>query len=115
MFDYDKWNEIYYSLKNNKLRAFLTGFSVGWGIFMLIVLLGVGQGLQNGVENKFSDDAVNGVWVGGGKTSMPYRGMKVGRKIQFKNNDYEIIKQNFPQVNKCFGSLKCLGRKLNYL
>ena len=109
MFDYDKWNEIYYSLKNNKLRAFLTGFSVGWGIFMLIVLLGVGQGLQNGVENKFSDDAVNGVWVGGGKTSMPYRGMKVGRKIQFKNNDYEIIKQNFPQVNNVSARLNVWG------
>ena len=109
MFDYDKWNEIYYSLKNNKLRAFLTGFSVGWGIFMLIILLGVGQGLQNGVEGQFSSDAVNSVWLGGGKTSMPYKGLKEGRKIQFKNKDYEAIKKDFPQVENVSARLNVWG------
>ncbi len=109
MFDYDKWNEIYYSLKKNKLRAFLTGFSVGWGIFMLIILLGVGQGLQNGVEGQFSSDAVNSVWVGGGMTSMPYKGLKEGRKIQFKNKDYEIIKRDFPQVENVSARLNVWG------
>ena len=109
MFDYDKWNEIYYSLRNNKLRAFLTGFSVGWGIFMLIILLGIGQGLQNGVELKFSSDAINGVWIGGGKTSMPYKGLKSGRKIQFKNTDYEIIKRDFPKVDNVSARLNVWG------
>ncbi len=109
MFDYDKWNEIYYSLKNNKLRAFLTGFSVGWGIFMLIILLGVGQGLQNGVEGKFSEDAINSVWIGGGMTSIPYKGLKQGRKIQFKNNDYKIIKEEFTQVDNVSARLNVWG------
>ncbi len=109
MFDYDKWNEIYYSLKNNKLRAFLTGFSVGWGIFMLIILLGVGQGLQNGVEGQFSSDAVNSVWLGGGMTSIPYKGLKEGRRIQFKNKDYEIIKRDFPQVDNVSARLNVWG------
>ena len=109
MFDYDKWNEIYYSLKNNKLRAFLTGFSVGWGIFMLIILLGIGQGLQNGVEQQFSSDAINSVWIGGGATSMPYKGMKSGRDIQFKNTDYEIIKRDFPKVENVSARLNVWG------
>ena len=109
MFDYDKWNEIYYSLKKNKLRAFLTGFSVGWGIFMLIILLGVGQGLQNGVEQEFSGDAINSVWIGGGMTSMPYNGLKSGRRIQFKNKDYETIKRNFTQVDNVSARLNVWG------
>lgn len=109
MFDYDKWNEIYYSLKNNKLRAFLTGFSVGWGIFMLIILLGMGQGLQNGVQGQFSSDAVNSVWLGGGMTSMPYNGLKQGRYIRFKNSDYEAIKQDFPEVDNVSARLNVWG------
>ncbi|MBN2668924.1 MAG: ABC transporter permease [Bacteroidales bacterium] len=109
MFDYDKWNEVYYSIKKNKLRAFLTGFSVGWGIFMLIILLGAGQGLQNGVANQFSSDAVNSVWIGGGITSMPSHGLRQGRKIQFKNDDYEAIKQDFPQVDNVSARLNVWG------
>jgi len=96
MFDYDKWNEIYYSLKKNKLRSFLTGFSVGWGIFILIILLGVGEGLQNGVQQKFNSDAINSVWISGGITGMPYQGLKQGRRIKLKNSDYEAVKK---QVN----------------
>jgi putative ABC transport system permease protein len=109
MFDLDKWNEIYYSIKKNKLRAFLTGFSVGWGIFMLIILLGAGQGLQNGVANQFSSDAVNSVWIGGGITSMPSHGLKQGRRIQFKNDDYEAIKKDFPQVDNVSARLNVWG------
>jgi putative ABC transport system permease protein len=98
MFDYDKWTEIYYSIKKNKLRAFLTGFSVGWGIFMLIILLGAGQGLQNGVEMQFQSDAVNSVWMAGGTTGESYNGLKEGRWIRFDNDDYEAVIREFPQV-----------------
>ena len=109
MFDYDKWNEIYYSLKKNKLRAFLTGFSVAWGIFMLIILLGMGKGLQNGVQGEFSSDAVNSVWIGGGTTSLPYNGLKEGRRIQFKNIDYELVKKDFPEVDNVSARLNVWG------
>ncbi len=109
MFDYDKWTEVYYSIKQNKLRAFLTGFSVAWGIFMLIILLGAGQGLQNGVEKQFESDAVNSVWIGAGTTEKPFEGYKSGRQIIFKNKDFESVKADFPEVSNVSARLNVWG------
>ncbi len=93
MFDFDKWNEIFETLSKNKLRTFLTGFSVFWGIFMLVILLGAGNGLQNGVTKMFQQDAINTIWVFPGTTNMAYQGYKAGRRIQFQNADYDYIKK----------------------
>ncbi len=93
MFDIDKWQEIFATIKKNKMRTFLTGFSVAWGIFMLMILLGSGNGLSNGVASNFMNDAVNAMWIWTGKTTIAYEGMKTGRTIQFHNADQEIIKK----------------------
>ncbi|HNS46543.1 MAG TPA: ABC transporter permease, partial [Bacteroidales bacterium] len=102
MFDADKWQEIFSTISRNKLRTFLTGFSVAWGIFMLIILLGSGQGLENGVKEQFRDDATNSIWVNQGTTSMAYKGLKPGRNIQFANEDHSIIR-DLPYVEHAAG------------
>ncbi|MEI7526114.1 MAG: ABC transporter permease [Mariniphaga sp.] len=93
MFDVDVWQEIFSTIKKNKLRTFLTGFSVAWGIFMLMILLGSGNGLQNGVTEQFSSNSVNIMWMWTGDTSIPFEGMKEGRTIKFNNGDYNFLKE----------------------
>lgn len=100
MFDPDKWQEIFATIKKNKLRTFLTGFSVAWGIFMLIILLGSGNGLQNGIEYQFKSDATNTLWLHPGSTTMAYQGMKPGRQINFTNEDYSFVKDNIQGVEE---------------
>ncbi len=96
MFDLDKWQEIFHTISKNKLRTFLTAFSVAWGIFMLILLLGFGTGFHNGVIWQFRDDATNSIWIRPGQTSIPYNGLKPGRNIRLTNEDFDAISQ---QVN----------------
>jgi putative ABC transport system permease protein len=94
LFDIDKLQEIYHTVHKNKLRTFLTGFSVSWGIFMLILLLGSGTGIENGVKAEFKNVATNSIWVRSGQTSKPYKGLQPGRHIKFTNDDYEKIKSS---------------------
>ncbi|MDR2908187.1 MAG: ABC transporter permease [Bacteroidales bacterium] len=90
--------EILTTLKKNKLRTALTGFAVAWGIFMLIVLLGAGNGLMNGVRSNFEGQTVNVVKVFPGWTAKAYQGFKIGRQIRFDLTDVEYIKQQFPKT-----------------
>jgi len=92
MFELDKWQEIYSTIQKNKLRTFLTGFAVAWGIFMLIILLGSGKGLENGVTDQFRGGANNGIWISSGMTSLEYKGLQAGRLIRFTNEDYDLLK-----------------------
>jgi putative ABC transport system permease protein len=112
MFDLDKWQEIFATIRKNKLRTFLTGFSVAWGIFMLIVLLGSGNGLQNGVEYQFKADATNTIWLYPGSTTMAFKGMKPGRQINFTNEDYSFIKENIPGVEEISGRYYFLQNRI---
>ena len=98
MFDLDHWQEIFASIRQNKLRTFLTGFAVAWGILMLVVLLGSGTGLANGIEFQFRDDAMNSIWVRSGTTSLPHKGLKAGRDVRFTNADYDKTRQQIDGV-----------------
>ncbi len=91
MFDYDKWQEIFGTIKKNKLRTFLTMFGVFWGIFMLMILMGSGNGLENGVNNEFKGWASNGGFVWSNRTTMPYQGLQPGRYIRFTNEDKPAV------------------------
>jgi putative ABC transport system permease protein len=102
MFNLDRWREILDTLWRSKLRSLLTAFSVAWGIFMLVFLLGMGNGLQNGVESEFADDATNSVWMWAGRTTVPYDGMPIGRRIVFANRDVGALAQ-LPGVDKITG------------
>ncbi len=113
MFDIDKWQEILATIKKNKMRTFLTGFSVAWGIFMLMILLGSGNGLSNGVSQNFMRDAVNAMWLWSGETSIPYQGMKEGRRIQLTNDDYETIK-DLPGIEYTSGRYYINGNTFSY-
>lgn len=91
MFDLDKWQEIFSTMRKNKLRTVLTAFSVAWGIFILIVLLGSGNGLKNAVLTSFESDAKNLVMVYPQWTSMEYNGYGKNRRIEFNSRDTKML------------------------
>lgn len=97
-FDIEKWNEIFISISKHKLRTALTALGVFWGIFMLVILLGAGQGLQNGIAQQFRSDAINSLWIYGGSTSKEFNGLPQNRRIIFNNDDYKDIAKRFPQI-----------------
>ena len=94
----DNLKEIHSTLQTNRLRTFLTGFSVAWGIFMLVLLLASGTGIENGVKNEFRSVASNSIWVRQGLTSKPHRGMQPGRQIEFKQADYDTVRSTLKNI-----------------
>lgn len=95
MFDLERWQEIFDTIRKNKLRTFLTGLSVASGIFILVILLGFGQGMRNGIEREFKQDASTSVWVWPGVTLKEFKGMNPGRRIQ-------LVNENFDKANSMF-------------
>ena len=95
MFSRDRWLEIFDSIKKNKLRTFLSGFTVALGILIFVVLFGFGNGLDNTFDKFFKDDALNTMWVNPGRTSKAYMGYKANRRIEFDNKDLEDITSRF--------------------
>jgi putative ABC transport system permease protein len=98
MFDRDRWQEIFSALKKNKLRTVLTAFGVFWGIFMLVIMLGSGKGLENGVYNGMGGFATNSVFMWAQSTTVPYHGFKKGRWYNFNNSDTKILKEQIPEL-----------------
>ncbi len=97
MFDLERWQEIFETLRKNKLRTILTGLSVASGIFILVILLGFSKGLENGVKSEFERDATNLITVWTGVTTKGYKGLNPGRYIQMKNENFDFISQKYKQ------------------
>ncbi len=93
VFDRDNWQEIFATIKKNKLRTALTMLGVGWGIFMLVIMLGCGNGLKNGVLRNFSGLAKNSMFIWTQSTTKPYKGLKAGRNFLYNNADIASLKQ----------------------
>ena len=90
-------NEIWQTARRNKLRTALTGFAVAWGIFMLIVLLGAGNGLINATMKQNEQFLSNSMMVFGGQTSKAYQGLKEGRRIRLQTTDLDITSTEFKE------------------
>lgn len=103
MFDFDSLREILSTISKNKMRTFLTGLAVAWGIFMLIILLAVGNGFRSAATSNFSDRAKNTVSIYPGRTSMPYKGLPTNREIKFDDKDYDLIQNKIPEVELVSG------------
>jgi putative ABC transport system permease protein len=98
MFDLDKWEEIFATMRQHKLRTLLTAFGVFWGIFLLVMLLGIGRGIENGVFLEFSGSATNSLNVWSEETSVMYQGLPPKRSIHLTNQDINLIQQVIPKV-----------------
>jgi putative ABC transport system permease protein len=96
MFSRDNWREIFQTIQKNKLRTFLSGFTVALGILIFVVLFGFGNGLINTFQLFFEDDAQNIITFFPGQTTKPYKGYKSGRQIEFDRSDLADIEKNFP-------------------
>lgn len=109
MFDRDRWNEVMMTLRRNKLRSFLTMLGVSWGIFMLVVMLGMGNGLKNAVLGGFDGFATNCSFVWTMPTTKPYEGFQRGRRFNFDNEDTRTIRDQVPGILVCSPELQLGG------
>jgi len=98
LFDKDKFTEIWHALGKNKLRTFFTAFGVFWGIFMLVIMLGSGKGLHNGVNQGMGDMATNALFVWTQPTTISYKGFPKGRRYNFNNDDTQALRDNIPEL-----------------
>lgn len=103
LFDIDVWQEIFNTIKKNKLRTILTGFSVAVAIFMLVILLGASRGLQNGVTKSFATEASNSMTVSGWRTTKAYKGQNSGRRINVDKKDYRDLGKRISQIDAIAG------------
>ena len=93
IFERDNWQEIFATIRSNKLRTFLTMLGVFWGIFMLVIMLGSGNGLRNGILKDFAGSATNSFYLWAQNTTKAYKGMKPNRTFNFTLEDAEALKQ----------------------
>lgn len=93
IFEKDSWQEIFATMRKNKLRTTLTMLGVFWGIFMLVIMLGSGNGLRNGILRGFSGTATNSFYCWAQTTNKAYKGYKPGRTFNFNTSDAEALRR----------------------
>lgn len=98
MFSKDRWKEILEVLSSNMWRTVATAFGVGWGIFILIILLAAGKGLENGIRQDFNGVATNTMFMWTRTTAMAYEGLPEGRNFNFKLEDVDLLRRNVPEL-----------------
>lgn len=106
---FDLLHEIGQTLRNNKLRTGLTGLAVVWGVFMLIVLLGVARGVVNAGQARMASSATRSIVYWGGRTSMPYQGYPKGRRITLKDADRDVLSRENVHVTETSSSADVAG------
>lgn len=97
--DLDSYREILDTLTRNKSRSFLTGFGVFWGVFMLIALIGGGQGLKEMLQSNFEGFATNTVMIWSQQTTKPYKGFRKGRWWTMDEKDIDRLRQRVPELD----------------
>tara|TARA_R110002049_G_scaffold63_9_gene403 strand:+ start:15164 stop:16408 length:1245 start_codon:yes stop_codon:yes gene_type:complete len=100
LFDSDTWQEIYGSIRKNKVRTSITIIGVLWGIFLLVVLLGAARGMENGFNKLFGNFATNSVFVWTQSTDTPFKGFQEGRRFTLTMNDIEVLKSEYTEEIK---------------
>jgi putative ABC transport system permease protein len=100
LFDSDTWQEIYGSIRKNKVRTSITIIGVLWGIFLLVVLLGAARGMENGFNKLFGNFATNSVFVWTQSTDTPFKGFQEGRRFSLTMNDIEVLKSEYTEEIK---------------
>lgn len=98
LFSRDSWQEILEALSANWFRTLLTAFGVLWGIFILVILLAAGKGLENGVKQGFDGMATNSMFMWSQTASRPYKGLPRGRRYNFRIDDVQALKNQIPDL-----------------
>ena len=114
LFDTDQWSEIADALSKNKLRSFLTAFGIFWGVFMLVLLMGGGRGLQTLLAEQFAGFASNAGFAGTNNTSKPYKGLSEGRSWELTLQDIERVRTAVPQIDVVTGLNSMWGQTAAY-
>ena len=98
MMDRDLWREVWQTLLSNRLRTLLTASGIFWGVFILIIILGFGNGIEDGVNNSMSGYATNTIYIWGNRTSQPWQGLSPGRRLKLTNDDTTALEQQVPNI-----------------
>ncbi len=109
MFNTDTWQEIWHTIKRNKVRSLLTAFGVFWGIFMLIMLVGIGEGFERGMMKMLGEFNPNSAILGTNRTTVPYKGFRTNRYWSLRSDDLDLIKNKVDGVLTCFPNIQQWG------